>query len=235
MTRLLGPPSNDMARPLDAEAKALVAQGVVAFEEERFDDAIDSYRRAYELDPHPAVVFALAQAERMANHCDEAIPLYEQFLEFDLPDNAREIADEARQRCVETIGPKPPDDPPKPPPPQPPPDVATKPPRDVEPTSARFDRVALGLLIGGGVGFVAGGATLAVAGARLSQQQDTDDYQRFDALDRQIRSLTIAGAVVAGVSVPVLIVGAVRATRPQRTGKATVRVRASAGGVAVRF
>jgi tetratricopeptide (TPR) repeat protein len=63
-----------------AEARALHDRGLEHYAAGRYTEAIDSYRRAYERVPAPGILFNLAQAHRLAGHCDRALELYEQYV-----------------------------------------------------------------------------------------------------------------------------------------------------------
>jgi hypothetical protein len=79
----------------DAEA------GVQAFAEGRYEDAARILERAYAVEPDPALLFAWAQAERYAGHCDVAVPLYRAYLEDEPPADVRALAREAIEACGE--------------------------------------------------------------------------------------------------------------------------------------
>lgn len=61
-------------------AKQYVDAGLAAQEAHDYDTAIALYSRAYQLVPHPLLIFNLAQAHRLAGHPDEALVLYQQYL-----------------------------------------------------------------------------------------------------------------------------------------------------------
>lgn len=79
----------------DAEA------GVEAFAAGRYEDAATILERAYAADPDPALLFAWAQAERYAGHCDVAVPLYRAYLEEQPPADVRGLARDAITACGE--------------------------------------------------------------------------------------------------------------------------------------
>jgi len=70
------------ARPAAAdEVGDLLKQGAAAYQDGRYDDAIAKLQKAYDLQPKPDTLFALAQAERLGGHCPSAIKHYKQVLE----------------------------------------------------------------------------------------------------------------------------------------------------------
>ncbi len=79
----------------DAEA------GVRAFAQGRYDDAATILARAYAEDPRPELLFAWAQAERYAERCDDAVPLFREYLTLDPPPEVGDKAREAIEACGE--------------------------------------------------------------------------------------------------------------------------------------
>jgi tetratricopeptide (TPR) repeat protein len=62
-------------------AKAYVDAGLVAQKAGDYDTAITLYTKAYELVPHPVLVFNMAQAHRLAGRVERALNLYRKYLE----------------------------------------------------------------------------------------------------------------------------------------------------------
>src|SRR3954468_8745946 len=58
---------------VQAQAKAYVNDGITAQNAGQFDVAISHYWKAYQLVPHPLLIFNIAQAHRLAGRIDEAI------------------------------------------------------------------------------------------------------------------------------------------------------------------
>jgi tetratricopeptide (TPR) repeat protein len=70
------------ARPAAAdEVGDLLKAGTDAYQNGQYDDAIAKLQKAYDLQPKPETLFALAQAERLGGHCPVAIKHYKQVLE----------------------------------------------------------------------------------------------------------------------------------------------------------
>jgi tetratricopeptide (TPR) repeat protein len=63
-----------------------------------YDTAINFYQKAYQLVPHPALIFDIAQAQRLAGRIDLALSLYRRYLS-DAP--AGPLAQDARDRIAE--------------------------------------------------------------------------------------------------------------------------------------
>lgn len=86
--------------------------GSAAFADGRYHEAARKFERAYEHDPQPLVLYAWAQAERLAERCDRAVPLYRQYLELDPSDDDVATVREAIEACGEDpdVVPEPPPD-----------------------------------------------------------------------------------------------------------------------------
>jgi outer membrane protein OmpA-like peptidoglycan-associated protein len=68
--------NNSQSNDLKARAKQFVIEGLAAQDAGRFDDAITLYNRAYELVPHPAILFNLGQAHRLKGDRVTAVGYY---------------------------------------------------------------------------------------------------------------------------------------------------------------
>ncbi len=66
-----------------AEARKLVDEGIAAQNAEDYGKAIALYLRAFSLDPHPLLLFNVAQAHRLAGCPQRAVPFYERYLTLD--------------------------------------------------------------------------------------------------------------------------------------------------------
>ena len=89
----IAPPQLEHARQHAAEPVAAVAdrsdtlldRGLRLYAEQNYAEAARAFEQAYSAEPQPSVLFAQAQALRLAGACGEAKPLYEAFLR-DAPD-----------------------------------------------------------------------------------------------------------------------------------------------------
>jgi tetratricopeptide (TPR) repeat protein len=63
-------------------AKEYVKAGIAAQKAGDFDTAITMYGKAYQLMPHPVLIFNSAQAHRLAGHKDRAVAMYKRYLEI---------------------------------------------------------------------------------------------------------------------------------------------------------
>lgn len=68
---------------LKATAKQYVADGLKAQSAGRYDEAISLYNKAYELVPHPELLFNLGQAHRMKGETAIALDYYKKYLAVD--------------------------------------------------------------------------------------------------------------------------------------------------------
>ncbi|MCH9684875.1 MAG: hypothetical protein K0V04_25795, partial [Deltaproteobacteria bacterium] len=230
-----GPPA---ASEADAEA------GVAAFAEGRYDDAARILERAYAAEPRPDLLFAWAQAERYAERCSAAVPLFRQFLDLEPTQAIEDKAREAIEACGED-----PDAVPAPPPepeevrgPQPPPEVGPKPEPDPpvapvapepEPRPVALDPWGHALVWSGVAVAGVGAGLLGEAHLRRVAARDATDEQMYRAdLDgAPILSRTGIGLVVGGGAL--LVAGIVRfsvlVARRRRSADTLAAVRRGAG------
>lgn len=99
LTLLLAPAAE---APSPAQTPA-VERARVAYEEERYEDAIAALEEAYLEDPRPAYVYAKAQAQRLAGRCTEAVKTYRAFIELDPPEQDVEDANAGMRACRDTL------------------------------------------------------------------------------------------------------------------------------------
>jgi tetratricopeptide (TPR) repeat protein len=64
-------------------ARSYVDAGLAAQKSGDYDTAIMLYKKAYELVPHPVLLFNMAQAHRLAGHAEQALALYRKYLKED--------------------------------------------------------------------------------------------------------------------------------------------------------
>jgi len=94
------------ADTLKPEAQKHLDAGLALFDKGDYGKAIDEFKAAYEIDPAPKVLFALAQARRLSGDCDTAMELYNQYLAT-LPSEAQtEAAKAAMKLCDGKTHPK---------------------------------------------------------------------------------------------------------------------------------
>ena len=71
--------------PVDKKqvSKQYVNAGLAAQDSGDYETAITFYVKAYQLVPHPTLLFNMAQAHRLAGHIDQALALYKRYLSED--------------------------------------------------------------------------------------------------------------------------------------------------------
>jgi len=104
-------------------ADELVKKAKAHFDVQEYTAAEAELKEAYKLDPKPQILYALAQAQRMANECDRAIVSYQNFLRTNPPDDQAKLAQDNIDRCKAEPKPTPKPDEPRQPAPPPPPAV----------------------------------------------------------------------------------------------------------------
>ena len=92
-----------LAQPAPAVDKKQVARqyteaGLAAAKLGDYDTAIGFYSKAYQLVPHPTLIFDIAEAHRLAGRVDQAMTLYRRYL-TDAPNGP--LAQDARDRIAE--------------------------------------------------------------------------------------------------------------------------------------
>jgi tetratricopeptide (TPR) repeat protein len=77
------------AQQVDPRAAELYEEGARAYREGRFDESAILIRRAYEIEPHPILLYNIARALESAGDLHGALEAYEQFLR-DAPSDAEQ-------------------------------------------------------------------------------------------------------------------------------------------------
>ena len=192
----------------DPRAQEHFKRGQAHFDNDDYAAAVPELKAAYAIEPKPWLLYAWAQAERMAGNCRKAVPLYEQFLETNPDEEWRNFAktnildcaaeDEGDTDGVDTTETQPVDDTGGD-------DGATD---EIKP--AYKDWLG-GTFVGLGVaGMVVGGVLVAVGQQEVREAPGAtseDDY--FDQVDAGTTKNT-AGIVVLGVGGALLLAGIVR-------------------------
>ena len=95
-------PRRAAGQSASARASQYVDDGIAAQRRGEYDAAIDLYQQAYQLVPHPVLIFDMAQAHRLAGDVEQALALYRKYLALD-PDGSK--AKIARQLITDLEGP----------------------------------------------------------------------------------------------------------------------------------
>jgi tetratricopeptide (TPR) repeat protein len=232
-----------------SDAQAHVDKGLALYEAKEYAQAAIELRAAYELKKDRDVLYALAQANRLAGDCPTALTHYREFLESNPPGKQADLARKNIARCEET---------------KPAPTPAPVPPAPTAPTSAPtadmhatahtlepvgpapapriawYRDVPGDLLLGGGVGagVVAGYFFYASSSELQSARSATryDDAQTHADRAHGDRQIALVGSAAAGAFVVAAILRYVlHDERDAGRGAAVASVAASGSGVAVRF
>ncbi|MDZ4693996.1 MAG: hypothetical protein SGI86_02540 [Deltaproteobacteria bacterium] len=159
--------------PVPSSSQQRYDDGLAAYAEHRFAEAIAAFAAAYALEERADILFAWAQATRLAGECDAAAALFQKFLLTNPPVTQVEAAEIAMKRC----------EPAKPPIPV----VVALPPvakeaAPVQSSATAHHRDGLGgTLVSVGVfSAVAGMALLLSAHENAGPGQSPDSYQSYD-------------------------------------------------------
>jgi tetratricopeptide (TPR) repeat protein len=110
-----------LAQPRAEEAQQLTEQGLAHYNVGEYDKAIDEFKRAYLISKRPALLFNIAQAQRLKGDCKEALQTYKAYLRADPAANRSKIESRIAEmeKCVkekpEVAPPPTPESPPTPP------------------------------------------------------------------------------------------------------------------------
>jgi len=216
--------------PRDAAAKAHLERGLRLYGNAEYPAAIDEFKSGYQLEPHPDFLYAMAQAQRLAGKCQDAVESYRAFLATKPPASEADLARENLASCEEELARQPP--PPSPPPSTPlvqpstagrtQPTAPPAPPRPGAPVDrSPFYTDWLGdTLAGLGIAGIAVGTGAWIAGAsHASSANDARRYRDYIDDGESAERLRTVALVVGGVGVALLAAGIVRfATRPGAAG-----------------
>lgn len=195
----------------DDEARGHFERGQAAFAAGEYETAITELKAAYAIEEAPILLYAWAQAERLAGDCERAIELYARFLATSPPDAQEEKA----RSNIEVCGGDP-DAAYVAPPPPPDKGVSEAPegpegPIDApEPEQPKPEILGPVLLAGGGVLAVTGAVLLGVGLGQGQRAVDADTQDEFVDQTDGARGLYTVGLVLVGVGAAVLIGGGVR-------------------------
>src|SRR5437868_999002 len=92
-------PAPALADNAKAEAKAHVARATALHKAGEHADAFVELKAAYELDPQPALLFAMGQVNVQLHRCADAVGYYEQYLATNPSPAQANITREAIDAC----------------------------------------------------------------------------------------------------------------------------------------
>lgn len=194
-----------------ALARSLFNLAIGEYQAKDYEGAAASLAKSHALDPRPEALYALAQAERLAGRCKDALAHYEELLELSKDDKIIKRVHENIALCKQIEAGKPAPEEKKQ-------DVAQRDAptieyRTVVRTERRRDGWSIVLFAGGGVAVSAG-----VAGYLVSRQleQDADRAQSLEEYNErydQAWRLRWSSYAAAGAGATLLTVAVVRVIR----------------------
>lgn len=195
----------------DKEARAHFERAQGHFESEDYEAAIPELKAAYALEPNPMLLYAWAQAERLAGSCARAVGLYRRYLETEPATEQRQLAEANLLDCEAELPPPPEPEPEPEIDPLPPDDTVDDPPSTDEPTRPWHRDPTGGVLFGVGLaGAAAGGTLMGVARSQGAQAPDADVEDDYLATRARAERMNIAGIVTLGVGSALLLGGVIR-------------------------
>ena len=195
------------------EAKVHYDRGIAHYAAKEYAAASDELAKAYFVDPKREIVFAWAQAKRLAGDCASAIPLYRKYLASEPPKSTAEKAKQHLNGCEALVAPGAEIDPTLPAP-APEPVVTPEPvvapaeplPAGPPPVVYRdkpfYSDVLGGVLVGSGLAGLGVGATFWVMSNKSRDEADAAesyaDYERAVDKGKQQRTIGIVGLAAGG-------------------------------------
>lgn len=214
------PPRDDEAGALPEmrpETRALFDRGLALYRARDYANAIKAFEAGFALEPRGELLFASAQARRLAGDCRGAVPLYQRFLDMSPPAVQASATHIALARCAQQMAAERPPAPavvrlPPPPPPPPPPPWT-------------HDRWGAALLGVGVVGLAVGGAFLAASFAALPDD-GARTYAGYDGArsTAESRHAIAVGGLVAGGAFVAAGVARYAWVRHERRARATLTI-----------
>ena len=182
-------------------ARDLFNLGIDEYKGKQYDAAVASLAKSQALDAQPMTLYALAQAERLANRCKDAIPHYEQLLASTKEDKSKKKILDNIELCKQIEAGKPVPEEKK--------DEAVVEQRDaptieyrtIVRTERSRDNLSIVLFAGGGVALSGGVATYLVARSKRSDADNAKTLEEYnDKYDSSRRLKWISYAAMgAGV------------------------------------
>lgn len=232
-------------RGSDEEARALFHAASVAFEEGRYESALEYFERSYALSRRPALLYNIGVTAERLRHDARALEAFRRFI-LEVPDTPQRGAVEARIAILERAVAEQPPEPgvqtdaspePAPDPAVPPP--AEPAPRQPEPAASPDLAGPIALAASGGVLVVVGAILVGVAAGDVASVENAprgttwasveDAYSRSEAL-------SIAGGVGIGVGAALAASGLVWLAVPGAGSgeRAAVQIAPRLGGITIR-
>ncbi len=190
-------------RQLNPDAAKHRDAGNAAYRDKDWAAAAREFEAAYKDDPGPELLYAWAQAEKFAGHCDLALELYKKYLNADISPVNVERARANIAVCEKEVAHAP-----KPPPPPPPHDEQPPqpPPPETEPGPWYTSRLGDGLVAGSVISAIVGFVYLSKSSGSKDRADTAPSLDAFNAdladatHQREVGGvmLGIGGALLAG-------------------------------------
>jgi len=192
-----------------ALARSLFNLAITEYKAEQYEAAVASLAKSHALDPRPDALYALAQAERLANRCKDALVHYEELLGTLKDEKVLKRVKENIEVCKQIEAGKPAPEKKKGQ------DIAQRDAptieyRTVVRTERKRDVLSIVLFAGGGVAISGGVAMYLVS---RSMEQDADNAQSLDEYNDkydQSRRLRWISYATAGAGATLLTVAFIR-------------------------
>lgn len=204
----------------DAEALAHFEQATRYFNEQDYAAAIPELKAAYALEPNPMLLYAWAQAERLAGSCARAVELYRRFIATNPAPDQRQLAEANLLDCEAEL---------------PDPVEAERPDDDLgamededdaapdhdPPQRPWYTDPAGGVLTGLGVGgVIGGGVMMAIARRKAREAPNAAIEGDYLQIRDQANRLNTVGIVVLSAGSALVLGGVIRYALKRSAGRA---------------
>ena len=175
---------------MSSVARQHLTAGLEHYAAENYGEAVTEFELGYAIDPHPDLLFARAQAHRLAGDCGLAMGVYAKFLASDPSDAQRDATLTAMERCQEQPKPEPQVAPMAVP--------ASAPPAEPDRDVRWYHDLAGDALLGGGVAGLAVSAAL-FAGSSPPGSAESATYGEYASDVEAARSRRTAAWITGGI------------------------------------
>ena len=187
---------------LRADAQLHFDRAMAAYNAKDYDLALAELRTAYAIDPRPDLVYAQAQAQRMAGKCTDAIATYRRYLALHPPQEEAAKAERHIARCGDSL-------------PSPAPQAATPlpagpPPPPRESPAWYRDRLGIAIATGGIIAAGIGAGFLVAASSSVAAANNAPDYATFLEDADRAQSRNLIGSITVAAGTTLLGLGVVR-------------------------
>ncbi|MDQ3340142.1 MAG: hypothetical protein M4D80_33715 [Myxococcota bacterium] len=205
-------------------ARDLFNLGIDEYKAKQYDAAAASLSKSHALDPRPDALYALAQSERLAGKCKEAIPHYEQLLADSKDEKSQKKIRENIEICKQIEAGKPaPTGEDKTDAKSQERDAPTIEYRTVVRTERSRDVLSIALFAGGGVAISGGVAMFLVARSQRSEADSATTLEEYNDKYDSSRRLKWISYASAGVGVSLITVAVVRLIRGDGNSEAETK------------